>query len=566
MTQSLHFHDDLPNRCSLDLGVGNLVLALTLTLGFVGCTTSEPTEISAATSGYLPTDKKKTESSQPSSATATANATSASTPPVVTQPPKNPSATTQNGSTQTAPALPAFEPGKLDPKIAAKDYMKLAIGEQQKDAPALIKFIAKSTQSLRELMADGQRKLISPELILERGMELSRMKIQASELLEKIAESEDEKAAAALARMEGLSQLTSFGDVIASDELRDLAKRQMDSEDVRIAQQAKSISLSLHVADYQGGTATVDSLVAETSALLSKPKVLTRVNLNSISMAIDTLDATSQQSAAFELARKTEEAYRDSTEIQQALMAWQLYARRTEEAKNVEGLKSMTAESVDLEKVKSAAEAFMSKIDSPWTAFFLVKIAEDMEYTNRIEMAKAFIDVAIAKAEKFKNNPAMKELFESCEKFEQRIAIIGKELDFSGLVGLDGEPINMKLYEGKVVLVDFWASWCGPCLQEIPNIEAVYNKFNKNGFEVIGINIDEERKQLLSFFSSKKLPWSTFVSADPNTKGFNVPIVKNNGIGAIPFIAVIGKDGKVAAIHVRGVKLEGKIAELLAKE
>ncbi|MTV47293.1 TlpA disulfide reductase family protein, partial [Streptococcus pneumoniae] len=78
--------------------------------------------------------------------------------------------------------------------------------------------------------------------------------------------------------------------------------------------------------------------------------------------------------------------------------------------------------------------------------------------------------------------------------FLSRVAIINKPLNLSELVDTAGKPLDLAQYKGKFVLVDFWATWCGPCLQEIPNIENVFLAHNKNGFEVISVNLDEDRR------------------------------------------------------------------------
>jgi thiol-disulfide isomerase/thioredoxin len=141
-------------------------------------------------------------------------------------------------------------------------------------------------------------------------------------------------------------------------------------------------------------------------------------------------------------------------------------------------------------------------------------------------------------------------------------------LDFSGLAELDGKPFSFESYKGKVVVLDFWATWCGPCLEEIPNLKSMLEKRQSEGVEIIGINLDEDRSRLESFLGTEKLPWKTVVSSDATKVAFETPLVSKIGISAIPFIAIIGKDGKVAAIHTRGKNLDPKVAELLgiAKE
>jgi thiol-disulfide isomerase/thioredoxin len=189
-----------------------------------------------------------------------------------------------------------------------------------------------------------------------------------------------------------------------------------------------------------------------------------------------------------------------------------------------------------------------------------------MEYSGSNEIAKAMIDLAETQVENAKGE-AKEELARNVSQFQKRLAILDKPMDFSGLVDVEGKPMDLERYKGKVILVDFWASWCGPCIQEIPNIERVFDEKNSEGFEVIGINLDEERSKLDGFLEKRPLKWNTYVSSseDPKNRGFRTPIATEIGIAAIPFVAVIGKDGNVAAIHVRGPKLESTIAEQLAK-
>jgi thiol-disulfide isomerase/thioredoxin len=112
-------------------------------------------------------------------------------------------------------------------------------------------------------------------------------------------------------------------------------------------------------------------------------------------------------------------------------------------------------------------------------------------------------------------------------------------------------------------LVDFWATWCGPCLDEIPNIKKVYDQYKDKGFEVIGYNLDENQEDLQRFFAVQQLPWPTIVSADSEQAGFESPLAVACGVQSIPFLVLLDAEGKVVALHVQGEKLAEKLAELL---
>ncbi|NNE93110.1 MAG: TlpA family protein disulfide reductase [Verrucomicrobiales bacterium] len=115
--------------------------------------------------------------------------------------------------------------------------------------------------------------------------------------------------------------------------------------------------------------------------------------------------------------------------------------------------------------------------------------------------------------------------------------------------------------KGKVVLVDFWATWCGPCIQEMPNVINAYQEYHDKGFEVVGISLDQDRAKLDAFVDQNKMPWPQYFDG----KGWQNEIAGQFGIDSIPATFLIGKDGKIAATNLRGPDLERAIKEELAK-
>ena len=134
-------------------------------------------------------------------------------------------------------------------------------------------------------------------------------------------------------------------------------------------------------------------------------------------------------------------------------------------------------------------------------------------------------------------------------KVDPSLGWVGEVLpDFSSAVDLDGKPISLADYRGKVVLLDFWAVWCGPCLGEIPRIKAVYEKYHDKGFEVIGVSLDEDAAVLREFVTEKEVPWRQILDGD----GFEGAFAKQYGIRSIPAPFLIDREGKVISVKARG--------------
>ncbi|MFM7244873.1 MAG: TlpA family protein disulfide reductase [Planctomycetaceae bacterium] len=133
----------------------------------------------------------------------------------------------------------------------------------------------------------------------------------------------------------------------------------------------------------------------------------------------------------------------------------------------------------------------------------------------------------------------------------------GKPMEINGAL-LGGGTFDQKSLAGKVVLVDFWATWCGPCVAEIPNMLEQYEKYHDKGFEVVGISLDEEKDKVDAFVADKKIPWPIIYAG----KGWQDPIAQFYGISGIPQLILIGRDGNVITLNARGEALGKKLAEL----
>lgn len=137
----------------------------------------------------------------------------------------------------------------------------------------------------------------------------------------------------------------------------------------------------------------------------------------------------------------------------------------------------------------------------------------------------------------------------------------GSEAPEIKLASPAGEQLALSSYRGKVVLIDFWASWCGPCRRENPNIVKIYEKYKNSGFEIFGVSLDENVEAWKAAIQKDGITWPQV----SELKRWESKVVKDFGIEAIPYSVLIDQNGKIVAKGLRSDELDLKLMELLRK-
>ncbi|MDE0469130.1 MAG: redoxin domain-containing protein [Candidatus Poribacteria bacterium] len=144
-------------------------------------------------------------------------------------------------------------------------------------------------------------------------------------------------------------------------------------------------------------------------------------------------------------------------------------------------------------------------------------------------------------------------------KTDPKYELWGKPVTDFSATDLDGAPISMQQYRGKVVLLYFWAAWCGFCTDEMPDIKRVYDTYKEQGFDIIGVSLDDTEKELRDYIKENDIEWRQIFD---NTRGED-SLVQQYGIRGTPAPWLIDRDGKLISHKARGEKLEGLVVEAL---
>jgi len=193
----------------------------------------------------------------------------------------------------------------------------------------------------------------------------------------------------------------------------------------------------------------------------------------------------------------------------------------------------------------------------------IVSVASKLDELESPKLAQLLIKRTLPRLQKSEDEEVKKNIAR-LEGTARRLNLMGQKMELKGTF-LDGQPLDWESYRGKVVLVDFWATWCGPCRSEVPNILNQYEAYHDKGFEVLGISLDSEPEKAEAYIQKTKIPWATLFSKDEHQRAWEHPMAVYYNVNAIPQAILCDREGRVVSMNARGPHLALELRKLLGE-
>jgi thiol-disulfide isomerase/thioredoxin len=189
-------------------------------------------------------------------------------------------------------------------------------------------------------------------------------------------------------------------------------------------------------------------------------------------------------------------------------------------------------------------------------AEFAMQVATGIENAEIYPVAISLYGLIEKRVGQFEPTSNTQNLLKRIDQAQQRLSLIGRHLDVGGMT-ITGNQLNADYRQGKFVLLDFWASWCAPCREEMPLIRRMQDRYADHGFIVVGICLDEDLESAQRFLANTQdVNWPILFETNASQRSFNHPLAKSVGVSRLPTAILLDRDGRVMSATARGENLE----------
>ncbi len=442
--------------------------------------------------------------------------------------------------------------------------LKPVTSEKPADLEAHLKDV---DTALRDLILAATNKIVSADIFNSSGMRLGQMKLTTGEKLASLPDATaEQRKLGTVSQLVALSHMSGLKDMESAKKLEKFAGTLQQSSDPDLAHQGLVVLLGFKLQEFQNGIVSDPAqLLLDLKGLFQRPSDAGFPEMMVLMQAQSVFDEMGFAEAAGKIDQLVVDHFMDSPDLQLSSTAWNLAVGNSQWFGNYNSAKQDIYEGKEKEPqmLLGAARSLYEELPNSITLLQFSKLSADLEYRGLANISSELSAFVKSKSASLQDSPYSLAIADSLQAQDRRLGIRGQQLELDELIDFDGKPLDWSAYKGKVVLIDFWATWCRPCLLELPNIRKAKEEFASANFEVLSINMDEDLPAAREFLTSNPLPWKTFHSNDPSAIGFKSAIAKRLGINAIPFLVLVGPDGKVGAIHVRGDRIAPSVRSML---
>ncbi|MGL6197212.1 MAG: TlpA family protein disulfide reductase [Thermoguttaceae bacterium] len=326
------------------------------------------------------------------------------------------------------------------------------------------------------------------------------------------------------------------------------------SAEAKLLAVATKIELAIDKGDFEKATELIDQTLAQTEAneekvglLMLKLRVLQEANMDLSKINADFF--TQYEKIVEEIEKADPNLLVPRFGFSMAKINW-----LADNKGKIEDVKPLLDFAKNFVEKNTRMARVITQLEMP-----LTKIGENSgepDYYSTVldEFKKAYLE---------SGNPDLAKAAAQIDGARRFAKLVGNEMPIKGYL-LNGEKFDWEKYKDKVVLIDFWATWCGPCLGEIPNMKANWEKYHKDGFEIIGIAVWDKTDIVKDFVEKEGTPW-TIMDDQQGIEAGDESLAAYYGVTGIPTMVLIGRDGKVISTRARGAELNKLLEEQFSK-